>query len=149
MRHTSLSTSHLRLLVSMALVWLFATLAAIAIEPRRSECVATATEVCCSTELDEESEVGVEKARLLQYAQPAEDITLTTESRLARAISSQARTGHRTSGGRTFGSALHATQLHHSIHHTFFHFTLASAGVAFITSRACDYYVFALRRILD
>lgn len=143
-------TLRLKLLVSMALVWLLTGFAGTATDARQTHYAIAASETPhCQQEQDDAQGLSADNDLHHLYARITESLSLTSESGQMRTGTSQTRAQQRTDGGRTTTSALQATRLSTSGCHLYSHFALASSGVAFISSRACDYYVFALRRILD
>lgn len=149
MLHRTHWTRNLGLLASMALIWLLTGLACVATDARHDCGAAVVTNASCQQEQADSPGLDVASDHHHLCARVAESISLTSESGQLRSGGRLTRAQQRTEGGRLTISALRATP--HSIftRHQPRHFALASSGVAFISSRACDYYVFALRRILD
>ncbi len=149
MLHRTQWIQHLRLLTSMALIWLLAGFASAATDARQDGSAAVVADACGLQEQDRSSALAVDNAQHHLCARVAESISLTSESEQLRTGGRLTRAQQRTEGGRLTASVLRATSHSTFTWHQPRHFALASSGVAFISSRACDYYVFALRRILD
>lgn len=140
----------IKLLVSMALIWLLTGFTGTATDAKQTHYALTASETTlCQQEQDDAQSLSADNDRHHLYARINENLSLTSESGQMRTGTSQTRAQQRTEGGQITPSALQATRLSASRCHLYCHFALASSGVAYISSRACDYYVFALRRILD
>lgn len=133
----------------MVMLWMLAGWSRAAIEPSRVCLQAIVSDTSTSVSLEHSTGISADEGLHHQYARAAECVTISGERSGSSLIEGQARASQRTSGGRPLAATL-ATYARRQIGLYFpHHFTLASAGVAYITSRACDYYVFALRRILD
>lgn len=146
MKHIMLHrTQNFRFLGVMTLIWLLAGFACVA-----SDGSATAVvDACVLQEQDEVPASAVDNNQHHLYACVAESISLTNQSEQLRTGGKQTRAQQRTEGGRQTNSVTRVTTHSTFTWHQCRHYALASSGVAFISSRACDYYVFALRHILD
>lgn len=130
------------------MLWMLAGWTRAAIESCRvwQQVAAASTEICSPKhDADLRTDEGIHH----QYARAAECVTVGGARSNSTLGEGQAHASQRANGGRPLATIL-CTHAHRQVCPRFpHHFTLASAGVAYITSRACDYYVFALRRILD
>ena len=84
-----------------------------------------------------------------QAATAAERHMLAHPGQVNNPATGQIRPSRRIGGGSTPLGTAHPALPRGISHLIRSHFTLAHTGVAFISPRACDYYIFALRRILE
>lgn len=144
MRHTHDTYRHLGLASCMLMLWMLAGWFRAAINPCHACQQATLVGICSSS-LEHKADISADQGTHHQYARAAERVTLSGE----RGGSSLGESQVRTSGGHPM-AAVRCAYVQRQVSRCFsYHFMLASAGVVYITPRACDYYVFALRRILD
>lgn len=143
--------AHINLrLTAIALMAVLLAVFAQASSPASQEanCVPTLAPSACTQPAKQYTLTATASERNM-YARPADAVRAPLHGQVTRPGRDHARLGIRMGGGCPSAGLAHArlgrcrSILIHSP------FTLASSGVAFITSRACDYYIFALRRILD
>lgn len=107
------------------------------------------TQAAAASLLDEPSAQAATAAERHMLTHPAQGVQLNPIGQVNNPATEQIRPSRRTGGGSTPLGTAHPALPRGISHLIRSHFTLAHTGVAFISPRACDYYIFALRRILE